>query len=159
MAEIKYKDTIIEVEAGKAVALHTKDTMLTEDIVITADESTLPAEVSTEAEMNALLNTAEVGSIYKYVGESGTYENGALYVVESDGLISFTIDGVTYQAEEGMTWEAWVASEYNTDGYYISVADFRVHKDYFNYVTQVLPTDTITSGTAYKLVAGGGSND
>lgn len=31
-------------------------------------------------------------------------------------LISFTINGGTYQAEEGMTWEKWIASTYNTSG-------------------------------------------
>lgn len=46
-------------------------------------DNPLPIEVSTEAEMNALLETAEVGSVYKYTGETtDTYENGALYVVE-----------------------------------------------------------------------------
>jgi hypothetical protein len=44
--------------------------------------SSSPIEISTEAEMTALLETAEIGSIYKYTGESGTYENGALYQVE-----------------------------------------------------------------------------
>lgn len=34
-------------------------------------------------------------------------------------LISFTISGVTYQAEEGMTWKSWIDSDYNVDGYYI----------------------------------------
>lgn len=34
---------------------------------------------------------------------------------ESGGLITFTIDGVEYQAEEGMTWEEWINSEYNID--------------------------------------------
>lgn len=43
-----------------------------------------PSEISTEAEMMALLETAEVGSVYKYTGTSGTYENGAYYVVESE---------------------------------------------------------------------------
>lgn len=33
-------------------------------------------------------------------------------------MITFTIGTVTYQAEEGMTWEEWCNSEYNTDGYY-----------------------------------------
>lgn len=33
-------------------------------------------------------------------------------------LISFTIDGVSYQAEPGMTWDAWMNSEYNTVGLY-----------------------------------------
>lgn len=32
-------------------------------------------------------------------------------------LISFTIDGVTYQAEDGMDWYDWVASDYNVDNY------------------------------------------
>lgn len=48
-------------------------------------DSPLPAEIATEEEMTALLETAEVGSVYKYAGESGTYENGALYVVEESG--------------------------------------------------------------------------
>lgn len=33
-------------------------------------------------------------------------------------LISFTISGVTYQAEEGMTLGEWVASSYNTAGFF-----------------------------------------
>jgi hypothetical protein len=32
-------------------------------------------------------------------------------------LITFTIAGTEYQAEEGMTWEQWVNSEYNTSNY------------------------------------------
>ena len=38
----------------------------------------LPVEVSTQAEIDALA----IGTIFKYTGESGTYENGALYMVE-----------------------------------------------------------------------------
>ena len=34
-------------------------------------------------------------------------------------IITFTIEGTNYQAEEGMTWGEWVESKYNTDGYYI----------------------------------------
>lgn len=34
-------------------------------------------------------------------------------------LISFTIAGTSYQAEEGMTWGEWVASSYNTGGLYL----------------------------------------
>lgn len=45
-------------------------------------DSPLPIEVSTEAEMTALLGSGEIGGIYKYTGETGTYENGALYVLE-----------------------------------------------------------------------------
>lgn len=45
-------------------------------------DSPLPIEISTEAEMTALLESAEVGSVYRYTGKTGTYEKGALYVVE-----------------------------------------------------------------------------
>jgi hypothetical protein len=48
-----------------------------------SSNSALPIPISTEAEMTALLETAEVGSVYKYTGTAGTYENGALYVVEA----------------------------------------------------------------------------
>lgn len=34
-------------------------------------------------------------------------------------LITFTVDGVEYQAEEGMTWGEWVDSEYNTGNFII----------------------------------------
>lgn len=45
-------------------------------------DSPIPAEIATEAEMTALLEIAEVGSVYKYTGTTGTYESGALYIVE-----------------------------------------------------------------------------
>ena len=41
---------------------------------------------------------------------------------EPVNLISFTIAGTSYQAEEGMTWGEWVASSYNTGGFSV-VAD------------------------------------
>ena len=46
------------------------------------------------------------------VGDNGIPTGWAVqYYAE---LITFTIDGVEYQAEEGMTWEQWVNSDYNT---------------------------------------------
>lgn len=82
--EITYKGETISLFAGETATLHIKDHKLTEDLVVKANAVTspLPNEVATEAEMNALLTTAEVGSVYKYIGTTGTYENGALYVVE-----------------------------------------------------------------------------
>lgn len=35
-------------------------------------------------------------------------------------LITFYADNIEYQTEEGMTWEEWINSGYNTDGFYIS---------------------------------------
>lgn len=54
-------------------------------------DSALPIEVSTEAEMTALLTSGEVGGVYKYTGTTGTYENGTLYVLEEAGY-SLTIN-------------------------------------------------------------------
>lgn len=33
-------------------------------------------------------------------------------------LITFTINDISYQAEQGMTWAEWAESEYNTDSVY-----------------------------------------
>ena len=41
-------------------------------------------------------------------------DNNATF--EKPTLISFTIAGTSYQAEEGMTWEEWISSSYNTGG-------------------------------------------
>lgn len=35
-------------------------------------------------------------------------------------LISFTIEHISYQAEEGMTWGEWCNSKYNTVGHFVS---------------------------------------
>ena len=50
-----------------------------------ATDSPLPIEVATESAMlDILINAtaADVGAVYKYMGATGIYENGALYVIE-----------------------------------------------------------------------------
>ena len=49
--------------------------------------------------------------------------NGTKQDATAPTLISFTIDGTTYQAEEGMTWEQWLDSNYNTQNYSTMVLD------------------------------------
>lgn len=42
-----------------------------------------PIEISTEAAMDAVLEGAQIGAVFKYIGETTSkYENGALYLVE-----------------------------------------------------------------------------
>lgn len=94
------------------------------------------------------------------------YKNGAWVDMElnldvPEGLITFTIDGTEYQAEEGMTWEQWIASEYNTNGYtttsgnlIISLGGAAVVNS--SYET-VQASYEIISGSAYKLSQGGGA--
>jgi hypothetical protein len=79
------------------------------------------AEVKSEIDMTTLLATASPGTIYKYKGPDGTFENGALYLVESTEL-TFTILGeklIEYKALKGMTWAEFVDSSYNDGRVYI----------------------------------------
>lgn len=59
-----------------------------------------------------------------------TYFSSYFSAIESLGdsggkIITFTIDGVVYQAEEGMTWTEWCDSPYNTDGFLLQVGYIR----------------------------------
>lgn len=71
------------------------------------DFGTYPAVLVNSKGIQVLNNN---NSVYK----TDTIQN-ATYTT----LITFTIDGTQYQAEVGMTWTKWCASEYNTDGYYV----------------------------------------
>ena len=52
---------------------------------------------------------------------AGTYTGTAIFTiaVKDVPMISFTIDGTAYQAEEGMTWAEWAVSPYNNDGAHV----------------------------------------
>lgn len=41
-----------------------------------------PIEISTDAGMEAVLTSDNVGKVYKFTGTSGTYTNGEIYIVE-----------------------------------------------------------------------------
>ena len=49
---------------------------------ITALKLSTPIEISTDAEMEAVLTSDNVGKVYKFTGTSDTYTNGDLYIVE-----------------------------------------------------------------------------
>lgn len=51
---------------------------------------------------------------------AGKVSDFVVTVEKAVNLISFTIYGISYQAEEGMTWAEWAVSIYNTDGYIAS---------------------------------------
>ena len=110
------------------------------------------------------------------VATSGTRKFRKLVsTLESGGqIITFTVEGTTYQAESGMTWEEWVESEYNTVGAYLSYnASFGLDSGLFGIgfpdeggivvpnAGWVLSTECIEAGVAYELhkMHGGGSNN
>ena len=74
-------------------------------------------------------------------------------------LVSFTIDNITYQANENMTWSQWVESEYNTlgltnSGVYIfgetiGYRQMRIVKEY--YFGEVVSSDVIIPSEKYIL--------
>ena len=66
-------------------------------------------------------------------------------------LISFTIDGTSSQAEEGMTWGDWVNSEYDNDEFSV---DINAIKKRFSFVSNggsniVYTNHQITANAAY----------
>lgn len=74
---------------------------------------------------------------------------------ESGNLIAFTVDGVEYQAEEGMTWGEWVDSEYNTGNFiiknnFIYTTDNKIVND-DNTVHEMSSDEKVISGGVYYI--------
>lgn len=127
------------------------------------EDSPLPIEVETEAEMTSLLESGEAGGVYKYTGTTGTYETGALYICVNTITFTFQPFSIERQAVEGMTWGEFVNSDYNVptdDGYlFITMPSQEylvivLHSPYGNYYVEyggkvMTPTDVIINGAAY----------
>lgn len=78
-------------------------------------------------------------------------------------LITFTIAGTTYQAEEGMTWAEWIDSSYNINSYIISGGVVKpilgtVYDLYSGHI-RVSSADTIIENNNYSWASGGGGAD
>jgi hypothetical protein len=109
-------------------------------------------------------NGYEIESVPNYYGE-----DDVVITPTSKPKINFIVNGITYEAENGMTWEDWVNSEYNTGtfsigGNYIYGATF-THTIVYNRATyqDVNKNDTIISGGTYAYTIdspnhGGGAN-
>ena len=104
---------------------------LTNNIVTT---ETQPVSVSlgsenagiTQTGNNASESTASATLIVGEVKDAlfGVWTGTVEFTVALESKIfNFTIVGTTYQAENGMTWEQWVESSYNTAGYHCSEFD------------------------------------
>lgn len=84
--------------------------------------------------------------------------NCTLSTEETVKTISFTIDGTTYNAEEGMTWTQWVNSDYNSSSHVVIFDGAVVLKDNGGTSTSsgrkisgVEVTDIIIDGETYTL--------
>lgn len=83
-------------------------------------------------------------------------------------MISFTVAGVVYQAEEGMTWNDFLVSSYNNTNNkfiphgYDGVTGVAISNSTGTYrvvlgSNDVAVTDTIIDGTTYGIVISGDS--
>jgi hypothetical protein len=102
-------------------------------------------------ENNAIIGSGSAGIHYSTLrfgfGSGQAHNNLPPYQVvaywkrvDPNAMISFSMYGITYQAEEGMTFGEWVASEYNTDGW-------EIYTPSSGYITN----DTIKSGVTLYL--------
>ena len=103
-----------------------------------------------------VLTEADKIAIAQEVMNSLPYYDGTVEDVGGVELIEFAIGLTAYQAEAGMTWEQWVGSSYNTDGFVLTGLTVRnseglaVAKGSGSSVTA---TDIINNGWFYTLVS------
>ena len=82
------------------------------------------------------------------------YDNNATFekTVTTPLLISFTINGQEYLAEEGMTWFEWCDTDYNTGGWFAT--EFSVSNGAMA-LSDVVGNDEIIEGYNYTFNSGG----
>lgn len=86
------------------------------------------------------------------------------YSYKTRALITFSINDIPLYAEEGMTWENWVYSEYNKIGIrysyndtYVYTADNYALSDTAGHIDCITKNNKITSNTNYVKHSSGGS--
>lgn len=113
--------------------------------------------------------TNENYRLLKITGGVDATNTSLIYHLKSGAkqIITFTIDGVSYQALSGMTWGEWVESEYNTGGYsnHENLDTIQLNNNYIVYDSEnssVSKSEQIIDGYSYIQgkwgYGGGGSN-
>lgn len=97
-----------------------------------------------------------VTTVFKYYSEGGIVQNWANYrEITKPPLITFTVNGDEFQAEQGMTWGEFVNSSYNSGDFNIDNGAVRYHYSYLYYnpqpqvMSSVNDTDVISSSIEY----------
>ena len=126
----------VVVEKGKYVSVSLADNNnftvstpegATLDYTVTANGETVAAggEILAVNPADGKTGSASVtfGIDENAVKYAGTYTGTATFTIAVKDvpktIINFTIDGTSYQAEEGMTWAEWIDSASNTIGLYL----------------------------------------
>lgn len=109
----------LEIESGATTTAELTATLenVSKDFKWTASEDS-GLIISGEGNTKTITATKPVENATITVSYGTVSATCSVEVVEkqssSANLISFTVDGTTYSAEEGMTWEQWVGSDYDT---------------------------------------------
>ncbi len=162
-------DYTITAEAG--VRLHKGDTIVvtvSSDYEMTAQQGATLDYTITHKNGDALTDSIVATFTTNTEGQSSTihiaandpefagdYSDTVTFTISvKKPTISFTINGVTYQAEEGMNWAAWVNSAYNNGGFRGDIN--AIIKDGL-FVSAggalVCNSDSITANAAYDLIS------
>ena len=86
--------------------------------------STFTESTSNSYTFSSLSNNTNYRIVVKVMDTNGKYSNTYVMSEKLSGisLITFTLEDVEYQAKEGMTFESWIQSEYNTFYYNSNIA-------------------------------------
>ena len=98
--------------------------------------NTFTESTSNSYTFNNLSNNTNYRIVVKVMDTNGKYSNTYIMsekIENSSNLITFTFEDTSYKAENGMTWEEWIDSEYNTwryptNGFY-NTNKYKVLKD------------------------------
>lgn len=120
-----------------------------------------------EAAALIIITGVIVVGVYKYVDSKEEPKEETPIVEEAPGdeepdgdetpeepvILSFTVSHhdqeYTYNFEEGMTWEEFLASDYNTNGVFEIVSDPYVFYDGYGPTNSFVKTDLIVAGSTY----------
>ena len=106
----------------------------------------------TESELNTFNSSSEfirpnLCAVVERVGVAGAKP---IIFTPKPRIITFIVNNVEYQAEEGMSWEKWCNSEYNIDEFWCNENNIRIN--YGSMIQGQTPSDVICDGCTYTLV-------
>ena len=119
------KNEYIEVTVASDIEMTTTEGA-TLDYTITAENAAVANNgVIAEFATDKAAQTATIHIAANDPDFAGEYKDTVTFTIAVKDvpkpLISFTIDGTSYQAEEGMTWGDWVNSEYDNDEFRVDI--------------------------------------
>ena len=127
-----------------------RDKGLIENTIITNDDDSKTITTKTGFEITiSQSTTSDLTLEFKSDNDQTSEDN------TTPTLISFTVAGYEYQAEEGMTWIEWANSKYNEGGNYegggsgFGAVEYRVANAAGVPLLNVLGTDVIIANYAY----------